>query len=142
MKHSPQVLKELNQLTSKKTVAKVNAVLFFPLTVTAKMGERIGLATPSDWLKALKDRLPEHVRSAICCLGYTQIDTPGERDHWADVITERIGEQVPFPYKLAWPVIRPSVKRIVRAMLDQAATMGDKYCEGLVCPLSPIAIGG
>lgn len=86
------------------------------------------------------DTLHDYVKKAICCLGLEHIDEQDERKEVAEKILKAIGEVIPAPYSLAWPILKPVVRIIVLEMLEEAAKAGDTYCDGVVCTISPLRI--
>ena len=92
------------------------------------------------YIELLSSELPEKVKQAICCYGYTCIDDAEERKRIADKITDAIGNAIPPQYKLLWPIAKPFVSRIVRELIDQAAEQGDEFCKDVTCALSPILV--
>ncbi len=93
-----------------------------------------------EYLRRLNTQLGEYIKKAICCYGLTQIDEPDEQKKIADKITEAIGDAIPAPYKLAWPILKPAVHALVLYCIQQAANQGAVYCQGVSCELSPIPL--
>ena len=93
-----------------------------------------------DYLTKFSNELQEKVKQAICCYGYTQIDDDEERRKIADKITQGFGDLIPYPYKLAWPIMRHIVFEFVLERLNDASAIGKTYCEGVECTLAPLAI--
>ena len=95
---------------------------------------------PGRWLQAVAHRIEEALRGAICCYALTQVDDADERDALAERLTEAVGAQIPPPWQLAWPTIRPAVRDLALALLEQAAGRGEAFCRDVDCDLAPLAL--
>ena len=103
--------------------------------------EKLQAHNPKQYVRLLSAELSEKVKQVICCYGYTQIDEPEEREKVADKITKAIGEAIPAPYDVAWPVLKPLVRAIVLELLEKAAERGADFCKNVKkCALLPIVV--
>lgn len=102
--------------------------------------DRLKAAGVGDWLRRAAGKIGIAIKETICCKGLTKIDDPEEQKELAEKLTKAVGDLIPAPYKLAWGVLKPLVKKLALFLLQEAAKGGAKWCDGTTCDLVPLAI--